>query len=189
MRILTAGMLAAAVVVTGCGSDTPGGNQADVQAYAALSQQISSAASGYRAAANATIDVSDCQSTHAAYDAQVKPMVGRMGGMSGGMDEQMGTMGRRADADMSCGADAMMAELDHHDAVACTSTAMSANHAEATRHATAMTAWADHQHARADEVGGMMGMGGGMGGGGTMDPGSAVSTCHRSGDGTFTLGP
>lgn len=189
MRILTAGVLAAAVVVTACGSDTHGVSQADVQAYAALSQQISSAASGYGAAANATIDVSGCQSTHAAYDAQVRPMVGRMGAMSGGMDEQMGMMGHTADADMSCGADAIVAELDHHDAVACTSTVMSANHTEATRHATAMTTWADHQRARADEMGGMMGGGGTMGGGGMMDPGSATSTCHRNGDGTFSLSP
>ncbi len=186
MRILTAGVVAAAVVVTGCGSDKHGVSQTDVQAYAALAQQISSAASGYGTAANATFDVSGCQSTHAAYDAQVRPMVGRMGAMSGGMDQQMEMMGETADADMSCGADAMVADLDHHDAVACTSTMMSANYAEATRHATAMTTWADHQHARADEMGGMMGTGGGM-----MDPGSATSTmtCHRNGDGTFTLAP
>lgn len=189
MRVLALGVLAAAAVAaTGCGSDThPGGQggQVDVQAYGALAQQISSAASTYGAAANATIDATACTSTHAAYASQVRPMVGRMGGMSGGMDEQMGMMGRTRDADMSCGVEAMVAELDHHDAVACTSTVMAANHAEATRHATAMTAWAGHQHARADEMGGMMGTGGGMMGGG----GTTTVACHRSGDGTFTLGP
>jgi hypothetical protein len=185
MRVPASGVLAAAVAVMGCGSaDTHGVGVADVQAFAALSGQISSAASGYGAAANATVDVSGCQSTHAAYVAQVRPMVGQMGAMSGGMDGQMGMMGRTADADMSCGADAMVAELDHHDTVACTSTVMSANHAEATRHGTAMTAWADHQHARADEMGGMMGMGSGMMGGG----GTTTVPCHRNDDGTFTLG-
>lgn len=184
MRILTGAVFAAVAVVAGCGNDSndsPGAGQADVQAYAALSQQISSAASGYGAAADATVDVSSCQSTHASYDAQVRPMVDRMRSMSGAMDQQMDMMGRTADADMSCGADAMAAELDHHDAAACTSTVMSANHAEATRHAAAMTTWADHQHARADEMGSMMGMG--MPGSGTTMP------CHRNGDGTFTLGP
>lgn len=185
MRILTGGVLAAVLVVAGCGSDSgdsPGVGQADVQAYAALSRQISSAASGYRAAAEATVEVASCQSTHASYDAQIRPMVDRMRPMSGAMDQQMAMMGRTADGDMSCGADAMAAELDHHDAAACTSTVMSANHAEATRHATAMTTWADHQDARADEMGSMMGMGGMTGSGTTMP-------CRRNGDGTFTLGP
>ena len=186
MRVFTAGfVVATAVMVTGCGDDTDRAAQPDVQAYAALSQQISSAATSYGAAANATIDVAGCQSTHTSYDAQVHPMLDRMRSMSGDMDGQMGMMGRTADADMTCGADAMAGELIHHDAVACTSTAMSANHAEAARHAEAMATWADHQQARADQMGGMMGPGGGM------DPGGAASTmtCHRNGDGTFTLAP
>ncbi len=186
MRFLTAGLVAV-IVVSGCGSDTSGVSQADVQAYAALSRQIGTAASGYGTAANATVDPASCQSTHASYDAQVRPMVDRIRSMSGAMDDQMGMMGRNADGDMSCGADAMGAELAHHDASACTSTVMAANHAEASRHAAAMTTWADHQQARADEMGGMMG----MGGGGMMDPGSATTmmTCHLGGDGTFTLAP
>ncbi len=186
MRFVTTGVLAAMVVVAaGCGSDTQHVSQADVQGYATLSQQISSTASSYGTAAGATVDPSSCLSTHGSYDAQVRPMVDRMRSMSGAMDQQMDMMGRAADGDMSCGVDAMGAELDHHDAVACTSTAMSANHAEATRHAAAMTGWADHQHARADEMGGMMGMGSGMMGGG----GTTTVACHRNGDGTFTLGP
>jgi hypothetical protein len=195
MRLVTAGILASAVVaVSGCGSGMNGVSQADVQAYAALAQGVASSASAYGTAANATVDPTGCASTHASYDGQVRPMVDRMRSMSGKMDDEMGRMGRGADGDMSCGADAMETELAHHDAVACTSTVMPANHAEASRHATAMTTWAAHQLARADEVGGMMGMGGGgmMGpGGGMMDPGSATTTmaCHRNGDGTFTLGP
>lgn len=191
MKILTAGVVAAAVVVvTGCGSDAHGVSQADVQAYGALSRQISTAATAYGTAANATIDVTNCNSTHATYDAQVHPMVDRMRSMSGAMDQQMGMMGHSVDADMACGADAMTSELAHHDAVACTST-MSANHEEATRHTAAMVAWADHQDSRATEMNGMMGGGGMMGAGGMMDTGPVTTAiaCHRNGDGTFTLGP
>jgi hypothetical protein len=195
MRILAAGVLgAAAMAISACGSTSSGASKPDVQAYAALSQQIASSASAYGAAANAAVDPSGCQSTHMSYDGQVHPMLDRMRSMSGTMDQQMDMMGRTADGDMSCGADAMEGELSHHDAVACTSTVMSANYAEATRHATAMSAWANHQLARADEMGGMMGMNMGamMGpGGGMMDPGGATSamTCHRNSDGSFTLGP
>jgi hypothetical protein len=63
---------------------------------------------------------------------------------------------------------------------------MSANHDEASRHASAMTAWESHQHARTDEMDGMMG----MGHGGMMDPASATSmACHHNDDGTFTAAP
>jgi hypothetical protein len=193
MRVLTAALVATTVAVAGCGSDMHGVSQGDVQAYAALSQQIGTSAAAYGTAASATIDASSCLSTHTSYDGQVHPMVDRMRSMSGAMDQQMGMMGRAGDEDMSCGGDAMAAELAHHDAAACTSTAMSANHDESTRHAAAMVGWADHQHARATEMNGMMGGGGGMmgGGGGMMDPGTATTTvaCHRNSDGTFTLGP
>jgi hypothetical protein len=55
---------------------------------------------------------------------------------------------------------------------------MAANHAEAGRHATTMQAWAEHQRARSEQMGGMMGPGG-----------TSPVACHRNGDGTFTLGP
>jgi hypothetical protein len=185
VRVFTTGLLAATIAVTGCGSSSTNGvSQADVQAYAALAQQVGSSAAAYGTAASATVDVSSCQSTHTSYDGQVHPMLDRLRSMSGGMDQQMDAMGRAVDGDLSCGADALTAELDHHDAVACTSTSMSANYVEDARHVSAMTAWAAHQQARADEMGGMMGMG--MMGG---TAGTSTMTCHRNADGTFTLGP
>jgi hypothetical protein len=73
-----------------------------------------------------------------------------------------------SDADMTCTADAMMAELDRHHAVACASTSdMGPNVTEAQQHVAAMTDWADHQMARSQELGGMMGGTGGMGGTGS----------------------
>src|SRR5512133_1605087 len=116
MRVLAAGVMAAAVAAA-CGSSSneqpsSGNEQPDVRGYATLAQQISATASAYATADDATSDVPGCQSRHGAYDAQVRPMVERMRAMSGGMDLQMEMMGDAADADMMCGADAMMAELD-----------------------------------------------------------------------------
>lgn len=178
MRVLAAGLLTA-VIAAGCGDSSD--ERPDVRAYAGLAQQISASASAYGTAAEATSDVPSCQSGHGAYDAQVRPMVERMHAMSGDMDREMATMGHTAEADMTCGADAMIAEFDDHHAVACTSADMTANHAEAGRHAAAMQAWAEHQRARSEQMGEMMGM---MGTGGT-----SPAPCHRNGDGTFTLGP
>jgi hypothetical protein len=178
MRVLSVGLVAA-VAVAGCGDSTR--DRPDVQAYAGLARQISGAAAAYGTADDAASDVPSCQSAHAAYDANVRPMVDRMRAMSGDMDREMEMMGHGDEADMTCGADGMMAELDRHRTAACTSADMAANHAEADRHATAMGQWAEHQRMRSEEMGGMMGMGG-MGG-------SGPATCHRSDDGTYTLGP
>ena len=93
MRVLTAALVATTVAVAGCGSDMHGVSQGDVQAYAALSQQIGTSAAAYGTAASATIDASSCLSTHTSYDGQVHPMVDRMRSMSGAMDQQMGMMG------------------------------------------------------------------------------------------------
>lgn len=175
--VLVAGSLA------GCGSSDEGVGPAEVQAYSGLSQDISAAASTYATAAEGTADVPGCHAAHTPYRAEVGPMVDRMLGMSGDMDREMERMGHAASADMTCAADAMHAELAAHDAAACTSTDMAVNHAEAARHASEMEAWAEHQRARAGEMGGMMGMGG-MGMGGTPS-----TTCTRNPDGTFTRGP
>ena len=179
---LRAAAVVTALLAAACGGSSSSEKGPDANAYAGLAQDISTKATTYATAADVTPDVPSCQAGHTAYDGEARPMVVQMQGMSGDMDRQMTMMGSAADADMTCGADAMRAELDHHAAVACTSTTMADNHAEANRHAAAMVDWAAHQHARAEEMGGMMGTMG-MGGGAT------TTTCHRNADGTFTLGP
>lgn len=57
---------------------------------------------------------------------------------------------------------------------------MGPNESEAARHVEVMTAWADHQRVRAEQMGSMMGTGG-MPGGGT------TATCRRNTDGSYTL--
>lgn len=181
-----AAVLLMGAFVAGCGGSMSGGGTSDVSTFAGTAGQIAGAASSYATTAGATADVPSCQSAHAAYDAQVRPMVDRMRSMGGAMDDRMASMGHPEEADMMCGVDAMSAELAHHDAAACASVdGMPANHAESARHAAAMEAWADHERIRADDLDGMMGMMDGMGGGG----GRSTPACHRNGDGTFTLGP
>jgi hypothetical protein len=172
-RILAACLVAAAAA---CGSE--GSTDAEqVAEFKATADHIDAAATAYGNAAPGMVDRAACLSTHAGYDAAVRPMVERMREMSGWMDEHMASMGGGADADMVCGADAMVAELDRHAAAACASaTDMPANAAEVTAHAGAMHDWAEHQRARADEMDGMM-SGGGMMGGGRMGGGSTTFAC------------
>jgi hypothetical protein len=153
----------------------------------ALSRKISSAAAAYGTEASAMTDVTACTIDETSYDAQVRPMADEMQGMAPGMDQTMGSMGKGSDADMTCAANAMMAELDRHKGVACSdATDMGPNKTEAEHHVSAITQWANHQMVRSDEMGSMMGtgMGGmvGMGGGGMT-----TGHCIRNSDGTYSM--
>ncbi len=172
-----------------CGG-TSGFDSSQVQAFASTSQAVAASAASYATQASTMTSASSCSSMQGAYDSQVRPMVATMQAMGASMDEMMGSMNHMADADMECGASAMMAELDRHRATACASPAdMGPNVAEARQHAATMTEWADHQTARAHEMGGMMGMSGMMGGTSGSGTPSATGHCAHGADGGFTIQP
>lgn len=174
------------VALAACGGGGTSGGRSpvttgDVQAFRGSAEAISTAATAYGATAATMPDHGACLADESGYETQVRPMVDQMRTRSGDMDEQMASMGRAADADMGCGASAMAAELDHHAPLACESaTDMAPNRTEAARHVQAMGAWADHQRARSEQMGSMMGMSG-------MPGGSTTGTCQRNADGSYTL--
>ena len=62
--------------------------------------------------------------------------------------------GQRGPADMQCGADAMLWELERHASSACVSASdMAPNRTEAAGHVQAMGAWSDHQRVRSEQMG------------------------------------
>jgi hypothetical protein len=177
--------IALAFAAAACGGSSGGsGANPSPEAMNALSQDISAAATAYGTKANGMPDATACTADETSYDDQVRPMVDQMQGMAPGMDQRMGSMGNGGDADMTCAANAMMAELDRHKGVACSSTTdMGPNKLEAQQHVSDMTHWADHQMVRSDEMGSTMGTGmGGMGGGGMT-----TGHCVRNGDGTYSM--
>jgi len=172
-----------ALAACGGGGSGDGGpaTPSQVRDFSTSAQAISSAASSYGTTAAVMPDHAACTADQAAYEAQVRPLLEHMRSGSGAMDQQMTSMGRAPDADMTCGTEAITAELDLHAAIACASpTDMGPNESEAARHVRVMTAWADHQRVRSDQMGSMMGMGG-MAGGGT------TGTCQPQADGTYTM--
>ncbi len=183
---LLAASVGSALLALACGGSTSGITSADVQRFNATAQEVATTAATYGAQAGGMTDAASCSTAQSGYDAQVRPMVGNLQSMGGGMDGEMGSMHRASDADMACAANAMMAELDRHRSVACASTVdMTPNKAEAQQHVAAMTQWADHEMARSAEMGSMMGMGmGGMGGAGTT-----TGHCVRNADGSYTMQP
>ena len=180
-------LLGIPVALAACGG-TSGFDSSQVQALASASQAVAASAQSYATQATTMTSASSCAGMQGAYDSQVRPVVGSMQGMGPSMDEMMGSMNHMADADMDCGANAMMAELDRHRAVACSSpTDMAPNVAEARQHADAMTAWADHQAVRAHEMGSMMGMSGMMGGSGGTGTSASTGHCVHGQDGSYTI--
>lgn len=173
--------LALAAAACGGSSSTPGANPLT---FNTLSQDISSAATGYGTKASGMTDAMACSTDETGYDAQVRSMVEQMHGMAPDMDQMMSSLGHGSDGDMTCAANAMMAELDHHKGAACSSmTDMGPNKAEAQRHVAAMTEWAEHQMVRSNDMASMMGTGmGGMGGGGMT-----TGHCVHNADGTYSM--
>jgi hypothetical protein len=153
-----------------------------------LAQDTAHAATSYGAQAEGMTDVTSCSSAEATYESQVRPMISRMQSMGPTMDQMMSSLGQATDADMACGAGAMMAELDRHHAAACASaTDMGPNKTEAQHHVAMMTEWADHQVVRSYAMGSMMGSGmGSMGMGGS---GMTTGHCVQNPDGTYSMQP
>ena len=177
--------LALALSLAACDSSTSGLDTAEIQAFNAAAQGVSAAVTTYGTQAAAMTSPATCTSAQDSYDSQVRPMVGQMQGMGADMDAMMGSMNHMDAEDMGCTANAMLAELSRHRAVACASTTdMTPNKAEAQQHVGAMTSWAGHAMGRSHDLASMSGMG--MGG---MGSGSTGGHCIRNADGSYTFQP
>lgn len=114
-------------------------------------------------------------------------MVGQMQGMGADIDGMMGSMNYMDAEDMGCSANAMLPEMNRHQAVACTSTAdMTPKKAEAKQHVASMTQWAGHAMGRSHDLASMEGMSmvGIM-----MGSGSTTGHCIHDADGSYTFQP
>lgn len=178
--------LALALTLAACGGSTSGFNTAEIQAFNTAAQGVSVAVTTYGTQAAAMTSPATCTSAQTSYDAQVRPMVGQMQGMGADMDGMMGSMGHMDAKDMGCSANAMLAEMNRHQAVACASTSdMTPNKHEAQQHVDAMTQWASHAMGRSHDLASMAG----MGMGGMMGAGSTTGHCIQDADGSYAFRP
>jgi hypothetical protein len=171
-----------AVVATACGGGTSGTSPSSstVQAYQAVGQGMTNAITTYHAETSTMPDTAACQAAWEKYQAAMATTLARMQEMSALMDEHMGDYGHAGAADMTCVADAMVAEFERHATATCAAREVVADRAEAGEHVTTMTQWMEHQRVRYEDVGSTMGM---------MSPPSETTwTCHQNPDGSFTMG-
>jgi hypothetical protein len=173
------------LLLSACGGSTSTLDTAEIQAFNTAAQGVSAAAGAYGTQAAAMTSTATCASAQASYDAQARPLTGQMQGMGASMDAMMGSMNHMDAEDMGCSANAMMAELDRHQLVACASTIdMAPNRAEAQQHVAVMNQWANHEMGRSHDLASMAGMGMDHMGGGTTG-----GRCIHNPDGSYAFHP
>jgi hypothetical protein len=178
--------LALALTLAACGGSTSGLNTAEIQAFNTSAQGASAAVATYGTQAAAMTSPATCTSAQTSYDSQVRPMVGQMQGMGADMDGMMGSMNHMDAEDMGCSANAMLAEMNRHQAIACASTTdMTPNKAEAQQHVASMTQWAGHAMGRSRDLASVAG----MSMGGMMGSGTTGGHCIHNADGSYTFLP
>lgn len=162
-----------ALVIWACGGSTSTSGSAtniaasDLATYEQLTMSAQTAATNYRAnMMQSDLTAATCKDIHDGYDGNVRPVVSRMMQMAGEMDNAMGEHGGTSSADVACVAAAMMAELDHHRAVACTFSDVASDESEAERHVGAMLSFGGHMSDRCGEI--ERGMDGGVWSWGSM---------------------
>jgi hypothetical protein len=125
----------------------------DIEAFDRLCMDVRGTVSDYLAAETdwgATL--AGCQPLHDMYDADVRPWIDQMIGVSNRLDCFVAERDSGVDADIGCVSRLLMSELDHHRCVACTSADLSVDQDEVRRHAAAMVAYLDHLQDRCSEM-------------------------------------
>lgn len=170
---------AAVVSACGAGTDMDGGDLAALQDYQAVGAELSTVVTAYGTATAALADPAECEALHADYADHAHQLATRMRDSGETMEGHMASRGSVGAGDTTCGADAVLAELERHHGAACTGADVDTDEQEAARHVATMTALMEHQRVRYEEAGARMGMMGPSGGG--------TFTCERHGDGSFEM--
>ncbi|GEJ57753.1 hypothetical protein [Anaeromyxobacter diazotrophicus] len=185
----------AALVACSGGSTSSTATAAQVTRLDALGQSMSTAVEAYRASASTLSTLQACQGAEDSYHGQMASMLDQMNPLTSPMDGAMKGMGHPDDADVTCGFQALQAEVGRHHAVACASQDLAVDRAEASHHADAMDELIDHQRARAAQLGSAMGVAGmmdagammGSDGGWTAPDGGSMGACFQGPDGGYLM--
>lgn len=120
-----------------------GVSSSEVAGYQQSVAELQAAVSAHETDAVATLTAEDCLAEHQRYDQQVRPRLGQMMNLSGGMDG-CGPMRGSRPMGMRTMCGSMQGELDRHAAGACAGDAAT-NHAEAAQHCRLMRDWLGQQ--------------------------------------------
>jgi hypothetical protein len=140
------------LALAACGRSTPPPAPAEAAQLRALATTVVSVIESYGARAAAMASSAACRADRAGYEARVGPAIESIGALAARLDPWLQARGPSEYADLACAASAMLAELERHTDIACTSPDLPANRAETAAHVLVMERWADLALARLGEV-------------------------------------
>jgi hypothetical protein len=119
----------------------------------ALGSAVARTVETYGARSSSMSDAASCRALRDEHERQVRPALSEIAALAPRLGAWLRARGPTEHADAECLAGAMLAEIERHTDIGCTSLDLAVNRAEAARYSAAMDRWADLAVARGDPTG------------------------------------
>jgi hypothetical protein len=146
-------LLVPLLALVACGRSTPASPPPEAVQLRALGSAVARTVETYGARSSSMSDAASCRALRDEHERQVRPALSEIAALAPRLGPWLRARGPTEHADAECLAGAMLAEIERHTDIGCTSLDLAANRAEAARYAAAMDRWADLAIARGDPTG------------------------------------
>ncbi len=143
-------LLVPLLALVACGRSTPATPPPEAVQLRALGHTVVRSVETYAARSSSMANGASCRALRDEHENQVRPALGGIASLAPRLGPWLRARGPTEHADAECLAGAMLAEIERHTDIACTSLELAVNRAEAARYAAAMDRWADLAVARGD---------------------------------------
>jgi hypothetical protein len=146
-------LVAILLALVACGRSTPATPPPEVVQLRALGNSVARSVGAYGARSSSMTDGASCRALRDEHEREVRPALRAIAALAPRLGPWLRARGPTEHADAECLAGALLAEIERHTDIACTSLDLAANRAEAARYVAAMDRWADLAVARGDPTG------------------------------------
>jgi len=146
-------LLVSLLALVACGRSAPATPPPEAAQLRSLGNGVARSVETYAARSSSMADGASCRALRDEHENQVRPALAGIAALAPRLDPWLRARGPTEHADAECLAGAMLAEIERHTDIACTSLDLPTNRAEAVRYAAAMDRWADLAVARGDLTG------------------------------------
>jgi hypothetical protein len=146
-------LLVPLLALVACGRSTPATPPPEAVQLRALGSAVARTVETYGARSSSMSDAASCRALRDEHEREVRPALSEIAALAPRLGPLLRARGPTEHADTECLAGAMLAEIERHTDIACTSLDLAVNRAEATRYAAAMDRWAELAVARGAPTG------------------------------------
>jgi hypothetical protein len=143
-------LLVPLLALVACGRSTPATPPPEAVQLRALGDSVARSVETYGARSSSMADGASCRALRDEHEREVRPALRGIATLAPRLGPWLRARGPTEHADAECLAGAMLAEIERHTDIACTSLDLAVNRAEAARYAAAMDRWANLAVARGD---------------------------------------